>query len=115
MTSQLRLSPFCKTFLQKTKKTLIEQCQVTKPFHHRILVACSGGSDSLALLHVMSLQFGQKNLGVVYVNHRIRPESDNEGVTLQQKYNHLAAHWFIESVEKNCLKNLNKLHKFKKK
>jgi tRNA(Ile)-lysidine synthase len=47
------------------------------PFQRPIVVAVSGGSDSLALLHALS-DWGKSPLLAVTVDHRLRPESASE-------------------------------------
>ena len=44
----------------------------------KVLVAFSGGCDSLALLALCSEVLGKSRVSAVYVNHRLRPESELE-------------------------------------
>jgi len=49
------------------------------PHHETILIAVSGGSDSLALMHLLFDQCGTtRNLQVATVDHNLRPEAANE-------------------------------------
>jgi tRNA(Ile)-lysidine synthase len=61
--------------LEKVKKTVSDN-HLMEP-HDRVLVALSGGPDSVALLHVLSrLRSPMKlELLALYVNHRIRPRA----------------------------------------
>ena len=42
----------------------------------QIFVACSGGVDSMVLLHILSIGF--KNLSVLHVNYRLREKESEE-------------------------------------
>jgi len=44
----------------------------------KIVVACSGGSDSMALLHLLVNNFDSKNVICAHVNHKVRKQSDCE-------------------------------------
>ena len=53
------------------------------PEHSRILIACSGGPDSMALLHLLKdiaiHRHTTYEIGVAIVDHCIRPESKGRG------------------------------------
>ncbi|MGT2742571.1 tRNA lysidine(34) synthetase TilS [Streptococcus plurextorum] len=54
--------------------------------HSKVLIAVSGGVDSMNLLHFLSL-YQEKlgiTLGIAHVNHKQRPESDQEELYLRQ-------------------------------
>ena len=59
------------------------------PEHSRILVACSGGPDSMALLHLLqdiaAHRHTKYKLGIAIVDHSIRPESKDEVLWLQNQ------------------------------
>ena len=59
------------------------------PENSRILVACSGGPDSMALLHLLqdiaNHRHTKYELGVAIVDHSIRPESKDEVLWLQNQ------------------------------
>ncbi|MBQ6841342.1 MAG: tRNA lysidine(34) synthetase TilS [Bacilli bacterium] len=44
----------------------------------KVIVACSGGSDSMALLHLMLDNFPNHNIICAHVNHKVRKQSDKE-------------------------------------
>jgi len=46
----------------------------------KVVIACSGGPDSMALLHILSTMKKEKNLEVIcaHVNHNVRKESKQE-------------------------------------
>jgi tRNA(Ile)-lysidine synthase len=44
----------------------------------KLLVAVSGGADSLALLHVLKTLYPPDSLVVAHVNHQLRPSADEE-------------------------------------
>ena len=50
-----------------------------------LLVACSGGRDSLVLLDVLSKNLPGKRLGVLYVNHNLRGKNSAEEETFVRK------------------------------
>lgn len=58
--------------LVKRFKKALSSCHVSQ--EERVLVACSGGSDSICLLLLCSLTFHPENLLAVYVNHGLRPD-----------------------------------------
>lgn len=51
-----------------------------------LIVACSGGPDSMALLYLTILLRNQKNLNIVcaHVNHNVRIESQNEALMVKK-------------------------------
>lgn len=64
-------------------KDITEKCLFKK--HHKVLIAVSGGVDSMNLLHFLHAY--QKefalSIGVVHVNHKQRPESNEEEAYLR--------------------------------
>lgn len=63
---------------RKAEKTLKQECRIDE--NCNILVACSGGGDSVALLHYLYTNRGRlsiKRLGIYHLNHGLRgPEAD---------------------------------------
>ena len=51
-----------------------------------VVVACSGGPDSMTLLKITNDLKEELNLKIVcaHVNHKIRPESDDEAVMVEE-------------------------------
>ena len=90
-----------------------DECQRLLPVEawlgHRVLVAVSGGADSVALLrtldflkraHAGDADSGGPQLAVVHVNHGLRgDESDKEAAFVAELSNTLQAEFFGESVE----------------
>jgi tRNA(Ile)-lysidine synthase len=72
------------------EKKILGTCSRHRLFSEgdRVLVAVSGGSDSVALLHVLSVLAGQLGifLAVVHVNHGLRPSEDTDEEALVQRY-----------------------------
>ena len=63
----------------------VEQFHMLEP-GDRVLVAVSGGPDSIALLHLLDKQkekYGIE-LFVVHVNHQLRAEAEQEATYVQQ-------------------------------
>ena len=52
-------------------------------------VALSGGGDSLALLHLLVEALGAERIYALHFNHRLRPESDQEAVWVEDVCNQL--------------------------
>ena len=44
----------------------------------KVIVACSGGSDSMGLLHLIMTNFNKSNVICAHVNHKVRKKSDRE-------------------------------------
>ena len=66
------------TLLTLASRTLREECGVTRG--ERILVAVSGGADSMSLLHVLARLAAKHGFSVVAhgVDHGLRPEASRE-------------------------------------
>lgn len=64
--------------LARVRRTLRER-QLVRPGHH-VLVACSGGGDSVALAHVLATLRGELSISVsmATVDHGLRPASREE-------------------------------------
>ena len=84
------------------------ECQCLLPVEawqgHRVLVAVSGGADSVALLRTLDFlkqtHPGGPTLAVVHVNHGLRgDESDKEAAFVSALSNTLQAEFFEESIE----------------
>ena len=69
----------------------------------RILVACSGGPDSMALLHLLKdiaiHRHTTYEIGVAIVDHCIRPESKEEVLWLQQQVESLALPFYSATFD----------------
>lgn len=68
-----------KLLQEVTKKHLFDR-------HQKVLIALSGGVDSMNLLHFLSLNQESLgiSLGIAHINHKQRPESDSEEKYLRQ-------------------------------
>ncbi|WP_051993604.1 ATP-binding protein [Listeria floridensis] len=62
-------------FSRRVQKYIVKY-DLIRP-NEKLLVAVSGGPDSLALLHFL-LQFHKGNISVAHVNHSLRTESEAE-------------------------------------
>ncbi|WP_088810838.1 MULTISPECIES: hypoxanthine phosphoribosyltransferase [Listeria] len=63
-------------FLRRVENEIVKY-DLIRP-NEKLLVAVSGGPDSLALLHFLMNRQGANNLVVLHVNHLLRAESDEE-------------------------------------
>ena len=73
------------------------------PENSRILVACSGGPDSMALLHLLKdiaiHRHTTYELGVAIVDHCIRPESKEEVLWLQHQVDDLGLTFYSATFD----------------
>ena len=73
------------------------------PENSRILVACSGGPDSMALLHLLKdiaiHRHTMYEIGVAIVDHCIRPESKDEVLWLQQQVEDLGLPFYSATFD----------------
>ena len=73
------------------------------PENSRILVACSGGPDSMALLYLLQdiamHRHTSYKLGVAIVDHSIRPESKDEVVWLQNQVDTLGLPFYTTTFD----------------
>lgn len=91
-------------------KRWIQAWQLIKP-GSRILAACSGGPDSLALVHVLrSLQdeYGFM-LAVAHVNHQLRPEAAEEAEFVQAFAAGLGLDCFTAAIDVQAYRKANKI------
>ena len=82
------------------------------PENSRILVACSGGPDSMALLHLLqdiaTHRHTTYKIGVAIVDHCIRPESKDEVLWLQHQVEELGLPFYSATFD---VPRLSKEHK----
>src|SRR3972149_10877393 len=95
-------------FVQKTadfiqKKKLLEGKE-------KVLVACSGGPDSVALLFVLrSLSRPLKlKLGVAHLNHQLRPEAKKDAEVVIKLANNLVLPFFYSEADTKTVAKENK-------
>ena len=83
------------------------------PKNSRILVACSGGPDSMALLHLLqdiaAHRHMEYELGVAIVDHCIRPESKDEVLWLRNQVEILGLPFYTVTVDVPKLSEEQKL------
>ena len=78
----------------------------------RVLVGVSAGSDSMALLHVLSRLAPLLNntVAALYVNHGLRPsEADDENLLVKTEAQHLGIDFFSENVDVKMLAGEEKI------
>ena len=73
------------------------------PEHSRILIACSGGPDSMALLHLLqdiaAHRHTKYKLGIAIVDHSIRPESKDEVLWLRNQVDALGVSFYTTAFD----------------
>ena len=73
------------------------------PEYSRILVACSGGPDSMALLHLLqdiaAHRHTKYKLGIAIVDHSIRPESKDEVLWLRNQVDALGVSFYTTAFD----------------
>ena len=73
------------------------------PEYSRILIACSGGPDSMALLHLLqdiaAHRHTKYKLGIAIVDHSIRPESKDEVLWLQNQVDALGLSFYTTTFD----------------
>ena len=73
------------------------------PEHSRILIACSGGPDSIALLHLLqdiaAHRHTKYKLGIAIVDHSIRPESKAEVLWLRNQVDVLGLSFYTTAFD----------------
>lgn len=85
----------------------LKQQKVTLPISSDILIATSGGTDSMALAHLVT-HYGQKirdkkNITLIHINHHWRGKESNEDACFVENY---AKQWGISFIRKDLkLKN----------
>lgn len=82
------------------------------PENSRILVACSGGPDSMALLYLLqdiaTHRHTTYKIGVAIVDHCIRPESKDEVLWLQHQVEELGLPFYSATFDVPCLSKEHK-------
>ena len=73
------------------------------PEYSRILIACSGGPDSMALLHLLqdiaAHRHTKYKLGIAIVDHSIRPESKDEVLWLRNQVDALGLSFYTTTFD----------------
>lgn len=71
----------------------------------RVLVAVSGGPDSMALLYLLAARRGtfRLSLGVAHLDHLLRPESGEDAAFVARAAAALGASWHLERVDVRAL------------
>lgn len=91
------------------KERFLQKCLQKGYFqsHQRVLIALSGGLDSMTLLdclYDLRQELGIE-IGLAHVNHKQRPESDDEEQSLQEIAEKLGVEWFTSSFSGNFSEN----------
>ena len=90
-----------KALIRRVNHTL--KLHMLFPEHSRILVACSGGPDSMALLHILQdiarHRHTKYKLGVAIVDHSIRSESKDEVLWLRNQVDTLGLPFYTTTFD----------------
>ncbi len=94
----------------KTLETLENDCQIKNG--DSLLLSVSGGSDSMAMLHILQSIKAKFNppldLNVVHFNHKLRSESDEEAVFVQEWCKHYNLNFYLcENSDDKLQKSAN--------
>lgn len=91
-------------------KTWINNYRLVKP-GGRILAACSGGPDSLALVHILHRLKDEHgfSLAVAHVNHMLRPEASGEAEFVEAFSTSLGLKCFITAIDVSAYSKANKI------
>ena len=82
----------------------IKEALLKLPSFERYAVACSGGADSLALLHAASICFGPERVAALHFDHGIRGDESAEDAAFCEKFaNDLGVKFFLGKAEAGLL------------
>ncbi len=93
--------------LRRIEKVIAESDLIAS--HGSIVIAVSGGSDSISLLHILSQLFPDKKRFAVYIDHCLRPHETQAELTLVKKAADLCQASFI-SIRVDVPKHQKKHH-----
>ncbi|CQR72951.1 tRNA(Ile)-lysidine synthase [Sporomusa ovata DSM 2662] len=91
-------------------KTWLNNYRLVKP-GGRILAACSGGPDSLALVHILHRLKDEHgfSLAVAHVNHMLRPEAPGEAEFVEAFSTSLGLKCFVTAIDVSAYSKANKI------
>lgn len=76
--------------------------EALEPYQGRLLIACSGGADSLALAHAVMERAQQETLPqptLIYLDHGLRPEAAEEGAIVAAMAAVFGASSLVQNIE----------------
>ena len=87
------------SIIDKVKKTIIRNKLINKG--ESVLVALSGGSDSVAMLHMLFFLSGELDfkLYAAHINHKIREEADDDEKFVVDYCNKLGVECFVKRAD----------------
>ena len=73
----------------------------------KLLIACSGGMDSVALLHLISKVQDDLNISpaVVYINHNLREDAEKEEIFIDKVCKELSIPYYIDRISESTWAN----------
>lgn len=93
---------------EKTKAFITEKQLYSD--RHKLLLAVSGGADSMAMLHLLSHLHSPKKLRALYIDHCLRPAETKEEIALVQKLcTDLGIAFHSDTVDTSALAQQEKL------
>ncbi|WP_081031785.1 tRNA lysidine(34) synthetase TilS [Acinetobacter pittii] len=91
------LSTFNEVWQRKFRHCVLKQAQEFSE-NSTFLIGCSGGMDSMLLLHLMSQIFPQK-IRVIYIDHQLQSKSAEWGEFVAKQATHLNIPYTIQKVQ----------------
>ncbi|MBT1524669.1 tRNA lysidine(34) synthetase TilS [Acinetobacter pittii] len=91
------LSTFNEVWQRKFRHRVLKQAQEFSE-NSIFLIGCSGGMDSMLLLHLMSQIFPQK-IRVIYIDHQLQSKSAEWGEFVAKQATHLNIPYTIQKVQ----------------
>lgn len=99
MSNQEPVSVAISTFLAQFSSKKAPSKTLSTESDQTFIIALSGGADSVALLHAISLQYPKANLKAIYINHQLQTLSDEWADFCQSFCQKLAVDFEVISVD----------------
>ena len=91
------LSTFNEVWQRKFRHNVLKQAQLFSE-NSSFLIGCSGGMDSMLLLHLMSQIFPQK-IRAIYIDHQLQSQSAEWGKLVSKQATRLDLPYIIQKVQ----------------
>jgi len=101
----MNLSSLKKNFdFSKLNKSCLEVFDNAILQKKKIGIAFSGGADSLFLLLILFIKYGEKNILALHFNHKLRANSEKEEIFVKELCKKLNVEFIVGSVKKSIAK-----------